>query len=253
MSGAARLLTETRPRYAVVAATLADEIAAGRPGVGALLATEQELCARFGVSRSTVREALRRLRALGLVDAAHGIGTRVVAARPRPGYAMAVRSLAELMGYEGPTRLVVQERGPYDGDGEAIGFPGDEALFRIAGQRMSATGAGEPIACAEMVFAAAHAALSERPEIGSTPVYRMIEAEHGLPILEMRQEITAIALAPAAARVFGVPAGAPGLRILRQFFTRGQRLLEATVNTHPAGDRFAYRVHLTAPGVAAPD
>ncbi len=253
MNEVARLLTETRPRYAVLAATLAEEIAAGRPPVGELLATEQELCARFGVSRSTVREALRRLRELGLVDAAHGIGTRVVAAKPRPGYAMAVRSLADLMGYEGPTRLLVQERGPYDGDGEALGFPPGEALFRVAGQRVGMEGSDEPIACAEMFFPAAYAALGERPEVGITPVYRMIEAEHGLPILEMRQEITAIALAPTEAAAFGMPSGSPGLRILRQFFTRDRRLVEATVNIHPAGNRFAYTIHLAAPGVTTPE
>ena len=44
---------------------------------GSLLPAEPEMSARFGVSRSVVREALRVLGAKGLVDVRHGSGTRV--------------------------------------------------------------------------------------------------------------------------------------------------------------------------------
>ena len=47
--------------YARLAKTLLNEIAAGRHPVGALLPTEHELSAHHGVSRSTVRQALRDL------------------------------------------------------------------------------------------------------------------------------------------------------------------------------------------------
>ena len=44
---------------------------------GDLLPTEAELCARLGVSRSSVREAIRTLSTLGIVDVRHGHGTYV--------------------------------------------------------------------------------------------------------------------------------------------------------------------------------
>jgi GntR family transcriptional regulator, transcriptional repressor for pyruvate dehydrogenase complex len=54
-------------------------IASGELAPGSLLPTEPEMSARFGVSRSVVREALRVLGEKGLIDVRHGSGTRVTA------------------------------------------------------------------------------------------------------------------------------------------------------------------------------
>ena len=61
-------------RYVVVARALAADLRAGSPGDAAHLPSERELCARFGVSRVTVRRALRELEAEGLIAAAAGRG-----------------------------------------------------------------------------------------------------------------------------------------------------------------------------------
>ena len=49
----------------------------GELAPGSLLPTEPEMSARFGVSRSVVREALRLVDAKGLIEVRHGSGTRV--------------------------------------------------------------------------------------------------------------------------------------------------------------------------------
>lgn len=64
-----------------VAAALEAEIRAGRLSTGDKLPTEQALVQQFGVSRTVVREAVSRLRSLGLVDARQGSGMYVT----RPG------------------------------------------------------------------------------------------------------------------------------------------------------------------------
>ncbi|MCT1435877.1 FadR/GntR family transcriptional regulator [Brachybacterium paraconglomeratum] len=51
---------------------------------GDVLPTEVELCAELGVSRSSVREAIRRLNALDIVDVRHGHGTFVGAVSLKP-------------------------------------------------------------------------------------------------------------------------------------------------------------------------
>ncbi|MGJ3508703.1 GntR family transcriptional regulator [Enemella sp. A6] len=56
---------------------LRSELAAGLHRPGARLPTETELSQRFGVSRPTVRNAIRELEALGLVTTRHGAGTFV--------------------------------------------------------------------------------------------------------------------------------------------------------------------------------
>lgn len=59
---------------------LRDDLAAGRWLPGNRLPSEAELALRFGVNRHTVREALLRLSADGLVQSRRGAGTFVLAA-----------------------------------------------------------------------------------------------------------------------------------------------------------------------------
>lgn len=61
--------------YARVKRHLKDGIAAGRWPPGALMPSEAELVAEFGVSRMTVNRALRELQAEGLVSRTQGVGT----------------------------------------------------------------------------------------------------------------------------------------------------------------------------------
>jgi DNA-binding FadR family transcriptional regulator len=54
-----------------------DQILAGRLGVATKLPAERELSERLGVSRTVVREAVRILGTMGLLETRHGIGTSV--------------------------------------------------------------------------------------------------------------------------------------------------------------------------------
>jgi len=63
-----------------VAEVLAAEIRAGRLVVGEKLPTEAALVAQFSVSRTVIREAVSRLKSLGLVDSRQGSGMYVKAA-----------------------------------------------------------------------------------------------------------------------------------------------------------------------------
>lgn len=60
-----------------VADALTAEIRAGRLAVGAKLPTEAALVEQFAVSRTVVREAVSRLKSLGLVDSRQGSGVYV--------------------------------------------------------------------------------------------------------------------------------------------------------------------------------
>lgn len=64
---------------------LRNEILAGRIAAGARLPSERELSLALGVNRLTLRAALARLEAMGLVSTRHGSGTEVVSWRDRAG------------------------------------------------------------------------------------------------------------------------------------------------------------------------
>ncbi len=60
-----------------VAEALSTEIRAGRPSAGEKLPTEAALAGQFAVSRTVVREAVSRLKSLGLVESRQGSGVFV--------------------------------------------------------------------------------------------------------------------------------------------------------------------------------
>src|SRR5260221_6505887 len=64
-----------------VADRLRGEILAGRLAPGTRLPSERELSLALGVNRLTLRAALARLEAIGLVSTRHGAGTLVAAWR----------------------------------------------------------------------------------------------------------------------------------------------------------------------------
>lgn len=63
-------------------AGLRQMIASGTLGPGEKFPPEPELCQRLGVSRSSLREAVRSLAALGVIESRHGSGTYVSALDP---------------------------------------------------------------------------------------------------------------------------------------------------------------------------
>jgi DNA-binding FadR family transcriptional regulator len=72
------------PAYQTLADDLRGQITSGRLRPGERLPTEPELCVRSGVSRSTVREALRLLASQHLIVTTRGVTGGSYVARPDP-------------------------------------------------------------------------------------------------------------------------------------------------------------------------
>jgi DNA-binding FadR family transcriptional regulator len=79
-------IAKVRPAYHQVAEQLRALILRGDLGPGQRLPTEPDLCVMFGVSRSTVREALRVLSSQNLVVTTRGVLGGTAVARPEPEY-----------------------------------------------------------------------------------------------------------------------------------------------------------------------
>jgi GntR family transcriptional regulator len=105
-NGSAR---RTPPRYQRVADDLVKRIGSGKYPVGGYLPTEMELCGHYGISRHTVREALRQLRDAGLISRRRRVGTEVVARTPRASYTQPTNSIGDLLQYAEETQLSILE------------------------------------------------------------------------------------------------------------------------------------------------
>ncbi|PYP66553.1 MAG: hypothetical protein DMD26_07425 [Gemmatimonadetes bacterium] len=90
-----------------VANELIDGIGGGIYPVGGLLPTEMELCKQYRISRSTVREALRKLRDVGLISRQRRVGTKVLSRAPSASYRQPTNSISDLLQYADDTRVEI--------------------------------------------------------------------------------------------------------------------------------------------------
>lgn len=101
-------------RVGAIAAILQENILTGHYGPGDRLPSEAELCAHFNVSRPTVREALGRLVAGGLIRSRRGAGGGAFVTRPEG--AQFVPQIAAMLGLsalattEGRTAMLTEAR-----------------------------------------------------------------------------------------------------------------------------------------------
>lgn len=138
-----------------VAEALRDDLARGRFGLGERLPTEDDLARRFGVNRHTVREALARLGAEGLVVSRRGLGS-FVASRPAD-YPLGrrVRFEANLRAAgRTPARevLALLTRAADEGEAAALGLEPGAPVHLYEGLSLAD---GQPLAIFRSVFPAA--------------------------------------------------------------------------------------------------
>lgn len=244
MSGRSGKNHDHRPLYARIAQILRDDILAGRHAVGALLPTEAELCARFRVSRYTVREALRRLSEAGFVERRQGAGTLVVSGEPRKVFAQSVRTVADLLQYAVDTKLVAAKTTMIraeEKDAATIGAPPGTDWLKIEGHRRDA--AGEAICAVEVFIDARFAGIAnDLPELKG-PIFTRIEERFGATIAEVDQEISAGELPAPVARALGRMTHAVGMRFRRRYLDDKGAVILTSINWHPA-DRFVYAMRL---------
>lgn len=241
-------IVATQPQYVLVAQTLIDDIRRGHYGVGQMLPPETALCTQFGVSRHTMREAMRLLIERGLVTRQRGVGTTVTSREPRAHYTQSTASVADLPQYVEETRLVTKEVKDVLAIGELSELlacpPGQRWLYARAWRYI---GRGkDPIALTHIYVNAAYAGIKDLIGAPNVPVYSLIERQYGERVAEVKQRIDAKILAPDEAAALNVPSGSAALVITRHYYAASGRLLEVAVNLHPA-DRFSYSMSLRTP------
>ncbi len=156
--------------------------------------TEAELVAAFGVSRATVREAIRRLRVEGLVDARRGSGTFVVR-RQLDAPILGTSGLAQAITAAGlveASKVLRSEEGPA---GEvaawALGTESHETVLWVERVRYAD---GEPLALDRSALgldaAERQAFVGADLEHGS--LYGLLETRNGLRVTGGREWLRAV-------------------------------------------------------------
>lgn len=232
------------PRYVEVLDALRADFADGTFAVGEALPTEAALCGRFSVSRFTVREALRRLQADGMVSRVQGAGSSVLRDRPAGVFVQNYRSVSELSQYAAETRL--------DLLGVKNTILSAEMAARIGGKAgdewavlrgLRRTAGGEPLALVESFVPGRFAALAQILAAGPGPIYEGLAASLGETVSDAVQETQALPAPQYVAEALNIDVGAPSLRALRRYASASGTLI-ASFNWHLGGDRYIHRARI---------
>jgi GntR family transcriptional regulator len=222
--------------YLQVAGALKQQIVAGIYPVGSQLPTEDVLCARFSVSRYTVREALRRLREDNLVASRQGAGTTVVPRVSTSSYVQDVMSINDLLVFANSARFAIETIGMVLIDkalSSRTGLASGKEWLVVRGFRQT-DGAEFPDCWTEYFINREFAAVGRLLQRHTGPIFPLIEDLFGQSITEVHQEIAAVLVSPALSQGLKVEAGTAALEMRRTYRTSDGKVAQVTLNTHPA-------------------
>lgn len=230
----------TQPLYLQIKEALKLRILDGDYAAHEQLPSESEFMKMFGVSRITVRQALRDLHTDGLVFSVQGKGTFV--SKPKvvqdvqrlQGFGEAMNS----QGYETSTRvLTIKESRPPKAVADAFALKKTEKVVEVVRVRYLNRG---PISVDQSFFPL---------EIGqklfgrnlATDIFPMLENELNLPLEYAELRIEATTADEAAGQHLNIEVGAPVLKITRLVHTSDGRPIDFEYLSY-RGD--AYQYHL---------
>ncbi|WP_307739036.1 UTRA domain-containing protein [uncultured Parolsenella sp.] len=234
------------PLYRQLADSLSSLMTGGTLQPGDAMPTEDALCERLGVSRTTARTAYSEL-----VDAGQ------VVRRPRKGTVVAEpklpRSLDSLYNFSGemaklgmrPTSKVLgfDVTTPPDWAARRLGVPDDTPVYEIRRLRL----ADENPLLLESVWVPTRLCPGLTAKQLESSLYALISRASGVTPVEARETYEAVRMGAADARPFGLKEGEPAFIIRRTTLNERGEAFECSRIVAP-GDRNRYEVTLRRDG-----
>ena len=234
----------TKPKYRRIADSLADDIHAGRLKAGDQIPSERVIAEEFGISRMTVRQALKHLADRGMVEARVGQGTFVGAPQLQQQLSTLTGFTEEMERQGRSAASIVFEaaaRAPDPDTALALDLAAGATVWRISRVRLAD---GEPVAIETTeVVAAMTPGLLERADFGRASLYDTLRRHYGLRPATAEQTLAAASAEPSVAVPLGVAVGAPVLRLTRLTRDAEGRAFEHVRSAY-RGDAFVMKVRL---------
>jgi len=221
--------------YARVKLHLKDGLASGRWPPGALMPSESELVAEFGVSRMTVGRALRELQSEGLVERTQGVGT-FAAGLHKVSSMLTIHDLHEEIvarGHQHEAQVHVQRTEPATAALAAqLGLAPGGAVFHTLIVHLEN---GEPLQCEDRyVNPAVAPAYLQADFTQTTPTHVLFDTT---ALWRAQYSIEAARPTPQEAQLLGVADDTACLIVVRRTFAREAPITIARL-VHP-GTRYA--------------
>lgn len=213
------------PLYQQIFVILRTKIQSGELAPGDPVASEQELCEGFGVSRITAKRALNELAERGLVDRKRGRGTRVSQAAPQPVRA-SIDGLLENVGRIGRSTTVQVLRSGIvpAGQESAQALQIEPKTPVVRAVRVRHLGAA-PMSYLMTSVPEDIGELIRDQDMSQVPLLLLLEGA-GVRVATARQTISATLADAEVAASLDVPAGAPLIEVRRVVFDAHARAVE---------------------------
>jgi DNA-binding GntR family transcriptional regulator len=232
-------------KHAVVARSLMHDIVSGRYPIGAQLPSEPELALSLGVSRQTVRAALRHLRMLGLITGGQGVRSLVCAAAPFHRFGYTFESLHHLLQYAANTKVHVVKREEIRlnvAQSEWLGRKEGEVWWQVQTIRLEPE-SDDPIASSTILLPYVFGQVLNELDASREAIFSLIERKMGESITEILQNIKVANADAVHATALGIAVGDAVMCVERRYFGRNGNLIEVSRTMHPS-DKFEYSMRV---------
>ena len=209
---------------------------------GALLPSERELSERYGLSRTTVRLALKELETLGLISRKHGKGTFVADLSREATNLMGSYSFTEQMRSLGRVpRTEILEFEVTEATksvAEHLDLHLGDKVFRMKRLRLADD---VPMMVERTYLPVSRFVSLTLEDVSRKPLYDIVEQDYHEKIRAAEEEFYASIARNSDAATLGIPEGAPVLRLVRTTINDKNVVIEYTQSVARA-DQFTYKV-----------
>ena len=228
--------------YRQVTGLVRDAILSGSVVVGESLPTEHELASRFGVSRVTVRQALKLLENEGLIQRRPGKGTIVISQVPAAGDGWEIGSLGDVVAFGSHTKLRIDSyRREHDAEiGRLLRLAEDQLCWVLRGRRLLEH---RPFGCTEIYLPPTIGGRLTRRDFDRATVFLTLQLKLGIALTEAQQEVSAHSASAELANLLDCAVGTPILTIRRLYLTSEGTPVEYAVS-HYLGFAFSLKYRL---------
>ena len=198
------------PYWYQLAGILEHAIAQGQWRPGERLPSESELCERFGISRTTVRQALARLEQEGMVVRRKGFGTFAASAVPRMWLVQSQEGFFHdevfRLGRSVSSQILRRTVGPLPGWASA-GLALPDGSHGVVMERLRSVDGNLALAVTDCL--PEHLAGTVLGMEGADSLYQRLQEEHGLEVAGGRRFMEAVIAGEALGRMLAVSPAAP--------------------------------------------
>jgi DNA-binding GntR family transcriptional regulator len=222
------------PRYRQIAGELISSIREGKFAMGTRMPGELDLMRTYKVSRHTVREALRMLQDMQLIERRRGVGTLVVASESREAYIQSVKHPSELLSYPNDSRLrILSTKSIKLSKSKASEFkcPVNSEWTEISGLRTFISN-GLPICALRLLVRPEYSGVADQLGNSKVPVFETIVNKYGECVQKVTVDFFSNIVDEMLADLLGIEVGTPVLKIRRRYFGNNGRVFEVSITEH---------------------